>query len=129
MGCEVMSLKAGRRARTPKGFKDSLKVCGRTLKINYYLSIKDLNDKKVKIDACIPSSGEGEIWIATRGRSREYIADSLWHELKHYIFRYMNDYQLSLDDDLEETIILLQEMVEPAVFRENQWFHLLFAKT
>jgi len=120
------SVRSGRKAKTPKGFKEELRLCGRTIKISYFLSIKDISGKQLKIDACLVA-GKNELWIATYNRTRPYIADAIWHEMKHYIFQFLGEKKLKLDEDLEEQIILLQEVTEPSLFRDNPWFHSLYA--
>ena len=120
--------KPGAKARTPKGFENKLSFFGKTITIKYYLSIKDSTKNNLKIDACF-SPGKEELWVVTRGRTKTYIADSILHEMLHYIFQYLAEDNLAMSDEMEERIILLLEAGTPALLRSNPWFHSLFGET
>jgi len=110
-------------AVAPEGFAYELELCGRTISILYFEWIKEdgaFDSGQMFIDT-------GEIWISTKttdGRDvlPSVIADNIWHEAKHWAATYAE-----LGDE-EERIIRFFELTDPALLRENPWFHALYGE-
>lgn len=113
-----MSITHGPPSKTPKGFAESLDICGRKFRIEYFETITCTEDGELD-GRHIPN--RREIWVATKGRGLDFIADTLWHEAAaHGPLAYTED------GAPEETLALVLELTQPSILRANPWFLDLF---
>ena len=113
-----MSISAGPPAKTPDGFRDTIDICGRMFQIKYYETITCTEDGDLD-GRCI--TNRREIWIATKDRCLDFIAETLFHEAAaHAPLAYVED------GANNETIVLMLELTQPTILRANPWFWGLF---
>ena len=114
-----MPVTHGPVSKTPEGFADAISFLGRRIQIKYYRSIKDYPRT---LDGYLHPDNQ-EIWVATYNRTDSVMADTLWHELRHYGISYIrNKCNVEwLTTEQEESIVSLFELIDPAVLRGNEW--------
>ena len=111
-------MKRGKEAKPPKGFRDSIDICGRKFSIKYYDSV--IGSDEGELDGLF-LHGEREILISVRGRTREHLADVLWHEIMgHFPVSYVGE------GNNQEATVLVLELTQPYILRSNHWFWALF---
>ncbi len=119
-------------SRPPKGFMRSLHIGGRRVRIKYFRTIRDGKGRLSGI--CQYSLGE--IWVSTFKVCRQAVADTLWHEAKHWMLNYQcqqdgspcNQAKPLMPQKVEESVILAFEDCDAGVMRNNRWFWKLYGE-
>jgi hypothetical protein len=122
----------GRPTKTPEGFSTSLVVMGRTLEVRYVRSIRTLPPPKGRSLEGYMEPDKAIIWVATYRRHPDGIADTIWHEAKHFILLYCrreaDESKYILSDAIEEQIVCALEAGDGALMRLNPWLHKLYGR-